>query len=72
MTRRELEHALEQMGPYSVRLFLDNGTTVLVHEWEFVEEDDGLLRVIARGRQAMVAISRILLIERVPPTQSST
>src|SRR5262249_22486108 len=30
-------------------------------------DQEGLLRVVARGRQALIAISRIVLIEMVPP-----
>jgi hypothetical protein len=85
MTRREVRLALKQMedrGAYSLRLFLDNRTTVLAHYW-FLEhgeewedgdgeegadsDDDGLLRVVARGRQALIAVSRIVAIEMVPP-----
>jgi len=89
MTRKEIKLALKQMedrGAYSLRLFLDNRTTVLAHQWylEDAEEtgeegktgeeegegedaEEGLLRVVARGRQALIAISRIVLIEMVPP-----
>jgi hypothetical protein len=99
MTRNEIKLALKQMddrGAYGLRLFLDNRTTVLAHQWylEDVEEGnaqggdaesgdaqdgeadgekakedekEGLLRVVARGRQALIAISRIVLIEMVPP-----
>jgi hypothetical protein len=86
MTRNEVRLALRQMedrGAYSLRLFLDNRTTVLAHQW-FLEEgeewegdgagedvgadsgQEGLLRVAVRGRQALIAISRILVIEMVP------
>jgi hypothetical protein len=81
MTRKEVRLALREMedrGACSVRLFLDNRTTVLAHQW-FLEDgeewedadgeevsDEGLLRVVARGRQAVIAISRIVLIEMVP------
>jgi hypothetical protein len=89
MTRKEIKLALKQMddrGAYGLRLFLDNRTTVLAHQWylegaeesgedgskgekEGLDEDgeEGLLRVVARGRQALIAISRIVLIEMVPP-----
>jgi hypothetical protein len=86
MTRKEIKLALKQMedrGAYSLRVFLDNRTTVLAHQWylEDAEEtgeegkkgeegDDaaeGLLRVVTRGRQALIAIGRIVLIEMVPP-----
>jgi hypothetical protein len=85
MTRNEIKLALKQMddrGAYSLRLFLDNQTTVLAHHWyledarggdakdgEKAQEDEreGLLRVVARGRQALIAIRRIVLIEMVPP-----
>jgi hypothetical protein len=84
MTRKEITLALKQMdGAYSLRLHLDNRTTVLAHQWylEDAEEtgeegkkgeegDDaaeGLLRVVTRGRQALIAIGRIVLIEMVPP-----
>ena len=84
MTRKEIQLALKQMdGAYSLRLHLDNRTTVLAHQWylEDAEEtgeegkkgeegDDaaeGLLRVVTRGRQALIAIGRIVLIEMVPP-----
>jgi len=91
MTRKEIKLALKQMedrGAYSLRVFLDNRTTVLAHQWyledaeetgeegkkgeegEGEEADDaaeGLLRVVTRGRQALIAIGRIILIEMVPP-----
>src|SRR5262249_1372097 len=90
MTRKEIELALKQMddrGAYGLRLFLDNRTTVLAHQWYLEDreqtgkegkegkegeargegEEEGLLRVVARGRQALIAISRIVLIEMVPP-----
>jgi len=83
MTRTEIKLALKQMedrGAYSLRLFLDNRTTVFAHEWfledgeELEGEDDGhaesdaegLLRVVVRGRQALIAVSRIVVIEMVP------
>ncbi|HMA70277.1 MAG TPA: hypothetical protein VKP67_02115 [Xanthobacteraceae bacterium] len=69
MTRREIELAFRQMGDpgtFRVRLFLDNRTTVLAHEWDFVDEGDGLLRVVSRGRQATIDVNRIVVIERVP------
>jgi hypothetical protein len=84
MTRKEVRLALKQMedrGAYSLRLFLDNRTTVLAHQW-FLEngeawedgdgdegadgDDEGLLRVVARGRHALIAVSRIVVIEMVP------
>ncbi len=84
MTRKEVRIALKQMedrGAYSLRLFLDNRTTVLAHQW-FLEngeaweggdgdegadgDDEGLLRVVARGRHALIAVSRIVVIEMVP------
>jgi hypothetical protein len=85
MTRKEVRLALKQMedrGAYSLRLFLDNRTTVFAHQW-FLEEDEepedgdreegedvdgaeGLLRVVVRGRQAVIAVSRIAVIEMVP------
>jgi hypothetical protein len=85
MTRQEIRIALrhfEDRGAYSLRLFLDNKTTVLAHQW-FLEgeggdgpEDggaagaeggsEGLLRVVARGRHALIAVSRIVVIEMVP------
>jgi hypothetical protein len=84
MTRNEVRLALRQMedrGAYSLRLFLDNRTTVLAHQW-FLEEDEepgdadddesaatdeeGLLRVVASGRHALIAVSRIVVIEMVP------
>jgi len=45
MTRTEVRLALmrmEYLGAYTLRLFLDSGTTVLAHEW-FLEDgpDDG-------------------------------
>jgi len=83
MTRTEIKLALKRMddrGAYNLRLFLDNQTTVLAHQWylesaerqgeqegEAEREEEGLLRVVARGRQALIAISRIVLIEMVPP-----
>jgi hypothetical protein len=84
MTRKEIKLALKQMddrGAYGLRLFLDNQTTVLAHQWYLEdaertgeegqsgeeEADAGLLRVVARGRQALIAISRIVLIEMVLP-----
>jgi hypothetical protein len=83
MTRKEVRLALKQMedrGAYSLRLFLDNRTTVFAHQW-FLEEDEepnegegeegfddaeGLLRVVVRGRHAVIAVSRIVVIEMVP------
>jgi hypothetical protein len=90
MTRKEVRLALKQMedrGAYSLRLFLDNRTTVLAHQW-FLEDgeerdiaadgeeageegsadhgEEGLLRVVVRGRQALIAVSRIVVIEMVP------
>lgn len=70
MTVEEIEFALKQMrelDAYSVRLFLDNGTTLLVHQWDEENLRDGLLGVVARGRKAVVAINRIILVEMVPP-----
>jgi len=86
MTRKEIKLALQQMdGAYSLRLHLDNRTTVLAHQWYLEdaekpggdgqqgeeqgadEEEEGLLRVVTRGRQALIAIGRIVLIEAVPP-----
>jgi hypothetical protein len=82
MTRNEIKLALKQMDDaYSLRLFLDNQTTVLAHHWYLEDaeggdkdgekaqasEREGLLRVVARGRQALIAVSRIVLIEMVPP-----
>jgi hypothetical protein len=81
MTRKEIKIALKQMddrGAYSLRLFLDNRTTVLAHQWflegteqwegtEGEDDEEGLLRVVARGRHALIAISRIVGIEMVPP-----
>ena len=89
MTRKEIKQALKQMddrGAYSLRLVLDNRTTVLAHQWYLEDAEEageegkkgvgegkgedaaeGLLRVVARGRQALIAISRIVLIEMVPP-----
>jgi hypothetical protein len=89
MTRKEIKLALKEMedrGAYSLRLFLDNRTTVLAHQWylEDAEEtgeegkkgedggegedaEEGLLRVVTRNRQALIAIGRIVLIEMVPP-----
>jgi hypothetical protein len=86
MTRKEITLALKQMdGAYSLRLHLDNRTTVLAHQWyledaektgggddqegeeQGVDAAEGLLRVVTRGRQALIAIGRIVLIEVVPP-----
>ena len=86
MTRKEIKLALKQMddrGAYGLRLFLDNRTTVLAHQWYLEDAErtgevgqngegeadagEGLLRVVARGRQALIAISRIVVIEMVPP-----
>jgi hypothetical protein len=93
MTRKEVKLALKQVedrGAYSLRLFLDNRTTVFAHEW-FLEDgeewegqraseaedekdpdadrdSEGLLRVVVRGRQALIAVSRIVVIEIVPFT----
>jgi hypothetical protein len=79
MTRKEIKLALKQMedrGAYSLRLFLDNRTTVLAHQWyledgeasegQEASDQEGLLHVVARGRQALIAISRIVVIEMVP------
>jgi hypothetical protein len=93
MTRKEIKLALKQMedrGAYSLRLFLDNRTTVFAHEWflddgeewegqgpgkaasdaegEEDQDSEGLLRVVVRGRQALIAVSRIVVIEMVPLT----
>lgn len=70
MTSDEMKLALDKMnelGAYSVRLLLDNGMTILVHEWKDEDIDKGLLRVIARGRHALVEIKRIISVEMVPP-----
>jgi hypothetical protein len=72
VTRAEFERTIEQWGEhdtYGLRLFLDNGTTVLAREWGFDDKEDTLLRVIARGRQAMIAVSRIVVVERIPSSQ---
>jgi hypothetical protein len=88
MTRKEIRLALKQLedrGAYSLRLFLDNRTTVLAHQWFLEDEEgegegqaggeedgradgdeEGLLRVVVRGRQALIAVSRIVVIEMVP------
>jgi hypothetical protein len=84
MTRTEMKLALKQLedrGAYSLRLFLDNHTTVLAHRWFLDEGNDwkgkgkeaillddreGLLHVAVRGRQALIAISHIVGIEMVP------
>jgi hypothetical protein len=82
MTRTEIKLALKQLeerGAYSLRLFLDNHTTVLAHRWLLEEgngwngreailmdDNEGLLHVAVRGRQALIAISRIVGIEMVP------
>lgn len=92
MTQKELRLALKQMedrGACGLRVFLDNRTTVLAHQW-FLEEGEageeqedgeereeeqegnadgdaeGLLRVVTRGRIALIAISRIVVVEMVP------
>jgi hypothetical protein len=86
MTRKEIKLALKQMedrGAYSLRVFLDNRTTVLAHQWSLEDAEEpgeegkkgeegddaaeGLLRVVTRGRQALIAIGRIVLIEMLPP-----
>jgi len=86
MTRKEIKLALKQMddrGAYGLRLFLDNQTTVLAHQWYLEDaertgeegkngegegdEGEGLLRVVARGRQALIAVSRIVVVEMVLP-----
>jgi hypothetical protein len=86
MTRKEIKLALKQMedrGAYSLRVFLDNRTTVLAHQWSLEDPEEpgeegkkgeegddaaeGLLRVVTRGRQALIAIGRIVLIEMLPP-----
>jgi hypothetical protein len=86
MTRKEIKLALKQMddrGAYSLRIFLDDRTTVLAHQWylddaeetgeegkkgeEGEDTAEGLLRVVNRNRQALIAIGRIVLIEMVPP-----
>jgi hypothetical protein len=81
MTRNEVKLALKEMeDAYTLRLFLDNRTTVLAHAWSLVEEkkgdanapgsmdsdEEGLLRVTVGKRQALIAISRIVVIQRVP------
>jgi hypothetical protein len=82
MTRTEMKLALKQLddcGAYSLRLFLDNQTTVLAHRWFLdegndwkgkeailLDDNEGLLHVAVRGRLALIAISRIVGIEMVP------
>jgi hypothetical protein len=89
MTRNEIRLAFKELeDAYSLRLFLDNQTTVLAHSWSLVDEkkgdgrpgDDGgskaadgadgdregLLRVVVGRRQALIAISRIVVIQKVP------
>ena len=42
MTRNEIKLALKELeDAYSLRLFLDNRTTVLAHSWSLVEEKKG-------------------------------
>jgi len=78
MTVEEITLALKHMedleqkkavGAYGVRLFLDNGRTVLVHEWTEDKLKDGLLGVVVHGRQALIAVRHIILVEMVPPPQ---
>jgi hypothetical protein len=92
MTRNEIRLALKELeDAYSLRLLLDNRTTVLAHRWSLVDEKedgrpggnagddrggkaadgadgerDGLLRVVVGKRQALIAISRIFVIQKVP------
>jgi hypothetical protein len=89
MTRSEIKLALKELGDaYSLRLFLDNQTTVLAHSWSLVEErkgdgqtgenagdqaadgadgdKEGLLRVVVGRRRALIAIGRIVVIQKVP------
>jgi hypothetical protein len=74
---------MDERGAYSLRFHLDNRTTVLAHQWYLEdmanmadrgngEEGDGgesgLLRVVVgRGRQALIAVSRIVVIEMLSP-----
>ena len=82
MTLTEIKLALKELeDAYTLRLFLDNQTTVLAHAWSLVEEQkaagqsagnaansgqEGLLRVTVGKRQALIAVSRIVLIQKVP------
>jgi hypothetical protein len=83
MTLTEIKLALKEFeDAYTLRLFLDNQTTVLAHKWSLVEEEneaadqpagdaansdhEGLLRVTVGKRQALIAVSRIVLIQKVP------
>lgn len=82
MTRSEVRLALtamEDLGARTLRLFLASGTTVLAHEW-FLEDPfvdgaaghpppgagEGFLRVMVRGRTAVIAVRHIAVIEMVP------
>jgi hypothetical protein len=82
MTLTEIKLALKELeDAYTLRLFLDNQTTVLAHKWSLVVEEaagqpagnnaangdrEGLLRVTVGKRQALIAVSRIVLIQKVP------
>jgi hypothetical protein len=79
MTRNEIKLALKELeDAYTLRLFLDNQTSVLAHRWSLLEEKkgeagnsadsdrEGLLRVTVGKRQALIAISRIVVIQKVP------
>jgi hypothetical protein len=87
MTRNEIKLALKQLeDAYTLRIFLDNQSSVLAHAWSLVEEkkgdslanadggagdnadsnQEGLLRVTVGKRQALIAISRIVVIQKVP------
>lgn len=80
MTRREIRLALmemEELGIYTLRVFLDGGNTVLAHEW-YLEDgfagdpkvaggtEEGFLHVVVRGRHALIAVSRIAMLEMLP------
>jgi hypothetical protein len=80
MTRNEITLALKELeDAYTLRIFLDNQSSVLAHAWSLVEDkqgegrtadnaDDGdsLLRVTVGRRQALIAVSRIVVIQKVP------
>ena len=83
MTRNEIKLALKEMADaYTLRIFLDNRSSVLAHGWSLVEGDqaaadgrdgdsadsdnEGLLRVTVGKRQALIAVSRIVVIQKVP------
>lgn len=79
MTLQEIRLALKELeGAYTLRLYLDNAATVLAHQWTLMAPPDGdagapeaggeagLLCVRTAHRKAVIAVSRIVVIQEVP------